>query len=278
MVSIGTTWDRTVDFVRGHMAQVASIALLTQFLPTVATGSLARLRETAGGALSLGLGLLTLVTSLIALWGSLYLVAYAAQQTGRESAANARGIANRRFLPVLGVSLALLVVMAVLAIPAIGLAYAGGFNFAAIAAGTRPTPDQLGSLGWALLYMVVAGLFVLWAIARLLPVNAVIAMERRGLGAIGRAFALTRGMGLKLVGLVILYAIIAGVAVSAAQFVVGAVFAIVTSGGSGVTVGDVAGAIATGAISALLALYQAAFIGKLYRGIVGDQDDVAVFA
>jgi hypothetical protein len=278
MVSIGTTWDRTVDFVRGHMAQVASIALLTQFLPTVATGSLARLRETAGGASSLGLGLLTLVTSLIALWGSLYLIAYAAQQTGRESAANARGIANRRFLPVLGVSLALLVAMAVLTIPAIGLAYASGFDFAAIAVGTRPTPDQLGSLGWALLYMVVAGLFVLWAIARLLPVNAVIAMERRGLGAIGRAFALTRGMGLKLVGLVILYAIIAGVAVSAAKFVVGAVFAIVTSGGSGVTVGDVAGAIATGAISALLALYQAAFIGKLYRGIVGDQDDVAVFA
>ncbi len=83
---------------------------------------------------------------------------------------------------------------------------------------------------------------------------------------------------MKLIGLLILYGIITGVAVSAARFVTGAIFAIVTTSGSGIGIGDVAVAVATAAVSAVLALYQAVFIGKLYRAIVGEKDDADVFA
>ncbi len=280
MVSIGTVWDRTVDFVRGNFGSLMPVVLATQFAPTVVTGSLERLRAGSGGVTALGvvLGLLTFVATVIALWGALYLVAYAAQPRGRETAAEARRIAAARFLPLIGVSLVLLVAVAVLALPGFVLAVASGFDFTAAMNGVTMAPEQYGALGWALLYFFVLALVALWLFARLLPLNAVVAMERRGVGAIGRAFALTRGLTLKLVGLLILYAIVAGVAVSAARFVVGGIFAIFSTGGGSITVGDVATAIAVAAVSAALALYQSAFTGKLYRAIVGDRDEADVFA
>lgn len=278
MVSIGTIWDRTVDFVRDHLGSLATVVLATQFAPTVVTGSLERVRATATGGTSVAYGLVTLAATLLALWGSLYLIGYAAQPTGRERAAEARRIATSRFLPLIGVSLVLLIGFTVLALPGVILAATSGFDFVSAMNGVTLTPEQYGTLGPAALYFVVLVIVGIWLFARLLTVNAVVAMERRGLGAIARGFAMTRGMTLKLVGLLILYGIITGVAVSAARFVVGSLAAILGTPGSGVGVGDVVTAVAIAAVSAVLALYQAAFIGKLYRAIVGEKDDADVFA
>ncbi len=278
MVSIGTVWDRTVDFVRDHLGGVTAVVLATQFAPTVVTGSLERVRATASGGAAAIYGLITLVATLIALWGSLYLIGYAAQPTGREQAGEARRIATTRFLPLIGVSLVLLIAFAVLAMPGIVLAVTSGFDYVSAMNGVATTPEQFATLGPALLYFVVLALFSIWLFARLLTVNAVVAMERRGLGAIARGFAMTKGMALKLIGLLILYGIIAGVAVSAARFVVGSLVAILGTQGTGVGIGDVVTAIATAAVGAVLALYQASFIGKLYRAIVGEKDDADVFA
>ncbi len=143
----------------------------------------------------------------------------------------------------------------------------------------RPRPRaRLAWLGlWALLLQQLA-LVVLWVSARLLPINAVVALERRGIGAIRRAFELTRGMTWKLIGVLILYAIVAGVAVSAAQFVVGGIVGLLTSSTGALSPTVIAASFAVAAVSAALALYQSAFVGKLYRDVVGQQDDAAVFA
>ncbi|WP_230772165.1 hypothetical protein [Sphingomonas sp. Leaf4] len=278
MVNIGTVWDRTVDFVRDHLGSVTAVVLATQFAPSVVSGSLERLRGEATGGMAAVYGIVTLAATLIALWGALYLIGYAAQTTGREQAAEARRIATGRFLPLIGVSLILLVGFFILALPGIVLGATSGFDFVAAMNGTTLTPEQYGALGPAILYFALLTLVAIWVFARLLTVNAVVAMERRGLGAIARGFAMTKGMALKLIGLLILYGIITGVAVSAARFVTGAIFAIFTTPGSGIGIGDVAVAVATAAVSAVLALYQAVFIGKLYRAIVGEKDDADVFA
>lgn len=278
MVSVGTVWDRAVDFVRDHLGAVMPVLLVTQFAAPAISGSLAGVRADATGGTAAGLGLLSVATTIISLWGALYLVGFAAQPSGREHRDEAMRIATSRFLPLVGVSIVLMVVLGILALPGVLLAVSSGFDFMAIANGTPLQPADVAKLGSAMLYFVVLALFVLWASARLLPINAVVAMERRGLGAIPRAFALTRGLTWKLIGLILLYAIVTGVAVSAAQFVFGAVIALVVGDDGGLSIATVAGSIAVAAVSAVLALYQSAFIGKLYRAIIGEQDDVAVFA
>ena len=85
-------------------------------------------------------------------------------------------------------------------------------------------------------------------------------------------------MTLKLIGVLILYAIVAGIAVSAAQFVIGGIFGLFTDNSGGLSPAIIAGAFAVAAVSTALALYQSAFVGKLYREVVGQQDDAAVFA
>lgn len=278
MVSIGTTWDRTVDFVRDNLSALAPVVLATQFAPAAVSGSFDRLRATSSGGTSLALTLLTVAATVIAMWGALYLTGFAAQDDKREQRHLARTIATRRFLPLIGVSILLFLIVVVLFIPAGVLAVASGFDFTSVMAGREPDPAQFAALGWTSLYVFVAAIFMVWLFARLLPVTAVVAMERRGVGAIGRAFALTRGMALKLVGLLILYAIISAVAVLAARFVFGAIFGLVSAADSSVSVGDIAAAVAVAAVSAILATYQATFVGKLYRGMVGDEDKTAVFA
>lgn len=278
MTSIGTVWDRAVDFVRDHLGAAMPVLLATQFAAPAVSSSLGGLRAGGGAGTSAVLGLVSLVTTLISLWGALYLVAFAAQPSGRETSAEAMRLARTRFLPMVGVSVVMLAVLGVLALPGVLLAVGSGFDFVSLMNGVPPQPESFATLGPALLYFVLLGLVVLWLSARLLPINAVVAMERRGIGSIGRAFALTRGMTFKLIGVLILYAIVAGVAISAVQFVVGAVFALFAGNGEGITVAGVAAAVAAAAVAAALALYQTAFTGKLYRTIVGEQDDMAVFA
>lgn len=277
MVSIGAVWDKTVDFVRRHARAVMPVVLATQFAPGVVSNTLAGGARSGGDANWVS-GPVTFVATIIALWGALYLIGFAAQSSGRERAAEARGIANGRFFPLIGVSLVLLIAFLVLAIPGVLLAVGSGFDFVAAMNGTTMAPEQFASLGTSLLYFVVLGLVMLWLFARLLPINAVIAMERRGLGAIGRAFALTRGMALKLVGVLILYGIVAGVATVAVQSVLGVVFGFLDGGRPGIGIGTVAAAIGVAAVSSVLTLYQSVFVAKLYRTIVGEKDEADVFA
>jgi hypothetical protein len=278
MAKIGTIWDRAVDFVRDHLGELMPVLLVTQFAAPALSGSLAGVRAGATGGMALLFGLVSLVTTLVSLWGALYLIAFSAQPNGQEQRSVALGLAKSRFLPLIGVSIVLVAIIAVLAIPGIVLAVVSGFNFRGMMAGVPPQPEEFAKLGISILYFFVLALFVLWASARLLPINAVVAMERRGIGAIAQAFRLTRGMTWKLIGLLLLYAIVVGVAVSAAQFVVGGILGLVSDPNSSFSLAIIGGAFAVAAVSAVMSLYQTAVIGKLYREIVGQQDDAAVFA
>lgn len=273
MVSIGTVWDRTVEFVQEHQRQLAPVVLLTLFAPTVFTVTLEKLRATAGTQLGLGLSLLGLLLMLVSLWGQLFLTGYAIERDG-SSAASSR--ATRRFLPVVGISLLLLIGMGALLAPAGVIAIASGLDVQGMAAGRQPSMESMGSFGLIGLYMLVFGLIVLWLAARLLVLTPVVLTERRGLGAIARAFRLTRGLTLKLIGLIILYAIVSTVAVSAARFVFGAILSLVAGGTSTITVADVLTAVAVAAVSAVLSLLSAVFVGKLYVAITGEQDQAAI--
>ncbi|KQM66688.1 MULTISPECIES: hypothetical protein [unclassified Sphingomonas] len=278
MAKIGTIWDRAVDFVRDHLGEVMPVLLVTQFAVPAVSGSLNGLRAEASGGTAAALGLLSALVALVSLWGALYLIAFAAQPDGQEQKRVALSLAKTRFLPMIGISIVMIVILTILAVPGIILAVASGFDFTSVMNGVPPQPAEFAKLGTALLYFFVLVLVILWASARLLPINAVVAMERRGVGAIRRAFELTRGMTLKLIGVLILYAIVAGVAVSAAQFVVGGILGLLIGNSGAFSPTIIVSSFAVAAVSAALALYQSAFVGKLYREVVGQQDDAAVFA
>src|SRR3546814_20166423 len=80
------------------------------------------------------------------------------------------------------------------------------------------------------LYSRALVIVVLWGMARLLPLNSVVVAERRGVGAIRRAFGLTRGLALRIVGVVILFFVVWGVSAMAATPVLGSIFKLAFGG------------------------------------------------
>ena len=174
--------------------------------------------------------------------------------------------ANRRILPVVGIGIVTLIGIIVLALPifvAIGLS---GMDFAQMAAGKQPLPGSVNAsaLLFAVLYMLLYGLFLLYAAARLILVNPIMIMERRGLGVYARSLVLTRSIAWKVVGVLILYLVVSSVASMAAKAVFGTVFALLFGNDGTVTLASVLTQIVAAAISTIFSVLAVAFIAKLY--------------
>ena len=93
-------------------------------------------------------------------------------------------------------------------------------------------------------------------------------MEERGIGAIGRSVQLTRGMTLKLIGVVLLFTIAYLVALAAVQSVVGLVARLALGPQNIATalfLAGLAGAVVTAAFTTLLQVFAA----RLYAVITG---------
>ena len=121
------------------------------------------------------------------------------------------------------------------------------------------------------MYGIVAGLFVVWLFARLLPLVPTVLNERLGLGAIARAFGVTRGLGLKLVGALVLYGIVLYVASSAAKWVTFIPLRLVL-GGDGIGTASFIGAVVGALVSTAFSVLAYAFIAQLYRRVAaGDR-------
>ena len=121
------------------------------------------------------------------------------------------------------------------------------------------------------LLLVVVGV---WVTARLLVIEPVIVAERRGIGAIAHAFRLTRGLALKIVGVLILYWIVATIAVWAAQMVFGSIFALIAPDGGEIGLATVLTSIVVAAVSTAFKVIAAIFVAKLYQAI-GDAHERA---
>src|SRR3546814_5010707 len=85
--------------------------------------------------------------------------------------------------------------------------------------------------------------------ARLLPLNSVVVAERRGVGAIRRAFGLTRGLALRIVGVVILFFVVWGVSAMAATTVLGSIFQLAFGGEGAITLATVLTGVVGGAVT-----------------------------
>ena len=259
MVRIGTVWDRTVEVVNGRAAMLATIAALTLFLPSIARDAITL---AAGGPAARPLvGVVSILLAIVTIWGVLALTAVASD----PAVDRARGYRNGAgALPsTILVVIVLVLVFSLLFLPAIVLLHQAGFDFAAAGRGETQTNVTSGGLGGAALYSIVYLVFLLWAVARLALVYPVLVNERRGVKSIARSFDLTRGLTWKIVGVLILYAIVFSVVLLAATSVTGLIFRLLLGGESVALVQflvGVVGALATAVFGTL----QTVFAAQLY--------------
>lgn len=127
-------------------------------------------------------------------------------------------------------------------------------------------------IGFGLILLIVPGLYLL---GRLAPVSAVLVAEtrRNPFDAIGRTFALTRGHGWAILGIVFVVAIVAGIAVSIAGTLFGLVFVLV----AGQELGKMLASVVVSALNAALATLLTMLYAAIYRALAGTDSVAAAF-
>lgn len=264
MVQISTVWDRTTAFASAAIAAILPIALLLLFLPVSI--------QLAVAPLLLKQTLAVRVVVMVAFWavellGTLSLIVLALGATLHP------GEAVRAALARLGLAIAIFILFFIaillLCIPFGVVVAASGMDIAQLQAGNPVGAGSLSAGGawFLLLYMLALLIFGFWIAARLLVIEPVILAERRGIGAIARAFALTRGLALRLVGVLILYAIVATIAVLAAKMVFGSIFALIAPNDGNIGLATVLTSIVVAAVSTAFKVIAAIFVAKLYQAI-----------
>ena len=263
MVKMSIVWDRTAEFLSDNIAAVLPIALLAFFVPASIEGNFAAAMTRAGEWLKIVLYVLQLVFALVSLWGSLVITAMALDIATERSAAN---IATRRLIPALVVSIVMIVVASALVLPVPGILAFNGYDMAAMARGENVNMS-MSVAGFIVLYLLTLTLLLLWVIARLIVATPVVVRESRVLSALGESWRLTRGSALRIVGVIILFAIVSWVAALAAKTVFGSIFALVAGNGDGVTLSSVMTSIVVAAVQSAFMVIPPVFTAKLYLAL-----------
>ena len=260
MISIGMVWDRAMAVISGRFSILLSLAVALMILPPVGqaaidavSGSSFLLRST-----QLAASLLVFVAASI---GTISMIAVASDPD--VDLQSALAIGRARLGAFVGVWVIVGLGLALAAVPGLMLIAMSGFSVEQAQAGGPQSALNMGvlSIGMLLLLIVVPVMF--WATARLVPLGAVIVNERRGLGAIRRSFALTRGMTLKLLGVLILYAIVFVVVLTASTSVVGLIARLLAGSDAAIFVSVTVAAVAA-LVAGTFSVLQAAFSAQLY--------------
>jgi len=127
-------------------------------------------------------------------------------------------------------------------------------------------------LFFAFLLLLVPGLYLL---GRLAPISAVLAAENRRnpFDAIGRTFALTKGNGWAIFGLIFVVGIVAAIAVGVANTLFGLVFVLA----AGQALGKLLAAVVASALNAALATLLTMLYAAIYRALAGKASVAAAF-
>ena len=257
MVKMGTVWDRTAEFLTDNLPAILPIALLAYFVPFSIMGSLAPILYEMHGVM---VALWVVVFALAALvnWGGLALIAMALGKDGEPGKE-----ATRRLAPSLLVSILQFCAVMALALPAVLTIRLSG---AGVETMTLSLPI---AVVWALsIYCVLALGLSVWLAARLVLINAVIVGEERWLGAVARSWVLTRGAALSIVGVTILYAVVAVVGMLATKLVFGSIFRLVAGPADGLSLSNILTSVMVAAVQAGFTVIVPVFSAKLYQALV----------
>jgi len=264
MVKMGDVWDRTAEFLSDNIAAILPVALLAFFVPASIGGNFAAAREGAGAGLAAGLMAAQFAFALLSLWGSLTIMAMALDIAGSETAGR---IGLRRMPPALTVALVSFVAAIALMLPVSLVLRANGIDMVALAEG-RAANIGGGVALFVALYFLAAAVLLLWLCARFIVTSPVIVREGRWLGAFSQSWKLTRGVTWRVIGVILLFALVAWVSMLAANTVFGSVFALVAGGGEdGVSLAGVLTSIVVAAVQTIFTVLMPVFCAKLYLAL-----------
>lgn len=267
MAKMGTVWDRTAEFLSDNIAAVVPVALVTFFVPASIQGNFAALVLRGSWELQLGLTLVQVAFGVLSMWGSLTIAALALDMGDMRAAA---AVAGRRLLPMIVISVTLLAALVLLVMPVPLVLGASGVDFMAASQGAQ-LQVPASAAGFVVIYYLFLLLLILWTSARLMIVTPVLLREGRMFGAIPQSWRLTRGHTLRIVGVLILFAIVAVVSVLAATTVFGSIFALVVGGnGEGVSLATVLTSIVQAAVQTAFMVIAPAFTAKLYLALTAE--------
>ena len=266
MVKMGTVWDRTVEVLNGRTGMIAPIAVLGILLPSVVRDGFVAFSAPGTVTFALVGGVLTIVALVAMLWAQLAIVAIATDPA--TDAPAARRQASARVWPALGITVILMIVALLFVVPPIVVLIQSGFDFTAAANGSsvQMTPPSAGAAGFVGLYGLAYMIAVIWIGARLVLLNPVVLNERLGIGAIRRSVRLTKGLTWRIIGVMILFAIVTLVSTWAAQAVTGILFRLALGADGIATVTFLSGIAATIVTTAFTAL-AAVFTAQLYVAV-----------
>ena len=263
MVSMGTVWDRATEFLSDNLAAIFPLALCAIFIPSAITQSIAPL-GTLGATAVLSVQLVSICLSCVSLWGKVAIMALALDAAAGRGSAIA--IANRRLLPIIGITLVIGAAVIALLIPVAVALVVAGFDFQAAMTSAEPAvPPSV--TGFLLLYMLLVSCALIWFSARLALVVPTMLMERRGLGVFARSFKLTRPVQWRILGVLLLYFMVSAVSVLAAKLVFGSVLGLIAGGDGPMTVATVMTSIFVSIVVTGFSLLAAAFTAKLYLAV-----------
>ena len=264
MVGIETVWDRTSGFISDRFGEVLRIAVPLVFVPMVLLGNLMPLVGRDATPRNIAIGLATLAMSIVTLWGNLALTALVIEPI--DPAAAIRTGAGR--LPAkLLVAVIELGILVVAAVP-IFIAFALG----GIVPGQMPAPGTMPTMAFgpavfALVYSFVFAVLVLILFARLLLVDPALVAERRGASALPRSLRLTRGLTLKLVGVLLLYIIVSQVAAMATRSVFGTILGLFAIGAGPVNFATIITAILVALVQTGFSVLAVIFAARLFVAV-----------
>jgi hypothetical protein len=268
MVTISNVWDRTTELLGDNLSAVAPVALVGLFVPYAISTAITPLAAGDSGT-RIVVNLCALLLGIWIMGGGLAITALALRAPDERGSAVRTALG--RLLPMLGIAILLAIAAALLLLPGFVMLGLGGLDFRT---GTAQAPNGAW-MAFGALYFLLFVIFLCWASGRLLALNATVIAERRGIGAIGRTFALTRGMGGRLFGVMLLYVIVSSVAQLATRTVFGSIFALIFGSDRGISVASVLTAILVAMVGTIFFVLASIFGAQLYlatRGIPAPVD------
>lgn len=265
MVNMGNVWDRTTEFLSDNLGAIMPITLLAICLPAIVIQTL------IGAIAQIGFGTVYAVAALLALpalWGQLFLIGFALEPDAGGAAAT-RG-ATQAFGRALLVMLLLFVIWITLAVP-IAIAFAtSGMDMAALQAGSATALDGVSgaTASFILCYAVALLVVIAFVSTRLMMLYPVIVAEGGIVSTLRRAFALSRGMFWRILGVMVLFVVVYLVAEAAVGSVFGLIFRLLAPDTGPFGVGPVVVAILTAMVRTAYTVLVSVFAAKLYRAAV----------
>jgi len=270
MVDMSTVWDRTTAFAGDNAGKLALIALPTIFVAAATQDVLAPVAASPDQGMRAQASLAGFALSLLSLFGQLSVTALSIDPAAGTG--GALGRVRKRFLPALvvlivvalGAMFALVPLVAMLAAAGVAANAMGQMDNVTLAAALAASPGlALAASLYALAFLLVLA----WLVARLAVTGPVVLAEGVMLAALRRSYRLTRRNGWRIIGVMLLFALLTVVAGTATRLVVGSVSRLVLDGDGLLAPARLLTIGAVALVGTIASVFVAGFVGKLYLAL-----------